>query len=53
METKDDRVTECMIWLANQMAPATRGKMPWTNGAWVEDIKALPNSAINESASSH
>ena len=43
--------TEHITWSANQMLPATRGKMSWTNGAWVEGIKALVNSAINESAS--
>lgn len=38
-------------WPANQMVLATKGKVSWTNGAWVESIKALRNPAINESAS--
>lgn len=28
-----------------------RGQMSWTNGTWVEGIKAPPNPAINESVS--
>lgn len=48
METSEDRVH----YLASQSDGASnRGKMSWTNGLWVEGIKALLNSAINESAS--
>lgn len=42
---------EHMNCTVNQMVPVPRGKMSWANGAWVENIKALSNSAMNESAS--
>jgi hypothetical protein len=44
-------MTEGMTWPANQIVPATSGAMLWTNGAWVDSIKALRNSAVNASTS--
>lgn len=41
-----------MTWPANQMTPARRSQMPWTNEVWVEEIKATPNYAKKKNGSS-
>lgn len=48
IETNNGRAHD----LASQSDVASNKEQDvWTNGAWVEGIKATPNSAINESAS--
>ena len=43
--------TEHMTRKTNQMVPAIKGEMSWSNGVWIMGIKAHLKPSINESAS--